>query len=299
VLLQVLFDPEPLATGDAVVRLLPRVEAQVRLQVLPQAEALAAVGAGVRPLARVEAQVAPEALPQRERLGARGARVRLLAGVEALVPPEDLPPRERLVAEGARVAVAAVGHHHLPQPPHAVLAGGEAAEAAARVEALVAPEVFGQRPSSAAGVALTLGGGGVHRGLGRGEHVHQLHGAGPRQPPVGRVQLQSHVEVALALVGRVDALPHRGRRRGHRAVGRRRAVGGALGGADADLLGLRFNGLLRRVRFRGLRPEDRRADDLHRLPGNGVVRFRLDREELPFRRRAPRRLASQCPRLGD
>lgn len=68
VLLQVSRDPEHLAAAAAAVRLLPSVEAQVRLQVFPQTEAFAALGAHVRPLAGVEPPVAAEALPQGERL---------------------------------------------------------------------------------------------------------------------------------------------------------------------------------------------------------------------------------------
>ena len=140
-LLQVAGDAEGLPADGTHVRLLPAVEPQVRLQVVPQAEALAALRAVVRPLAGVEACVTPQGLAQREGLGAEGAPVRLLTCVEACVAPEDLPPLELLATHLAGVAVARVRHHPL-QAPHAVAAGCVAAQAMARVQALVAPEVF-------------------------------------------------------------------------------------------------------------------------------------------------------------
>lgn len=144
--LQIPHDPEHLAACGAVERLLSSVKPQVCFQIVSQAEAFVALCAGVRPLPRVEPHVAAEALPQSERLRAHRARVRFLSGVKALVPPEDLPPLERLPTHAARVPVAGVSDHLL-KPPHAVFTGGEAAEAMACVNTLVAAEVFGHRPT--------------------------------------------------------------------------------------------------------------------------------------------------------
>lgn len=148
--MQVPHDAEGLAACRAAERLLPGVEPQVSLQVVPQAEALAALSAGVRPLPGVEPHVAPQGLPQGEGLGAGRAGVRPLSGVEALVAPQDLPPLERLLADAADVAGAGADHHPL-QPPHAVPAGGVAAQPVARVGALVPPDVFGQRGAGGLG----------------------------------------------------------------------------------------------------------------------------------------------------
>lgn len=105
--------------------------------------------ASVRPLARVEPQVSAEALPQRKCLGAHRAGVWFFPGVESLVPPQNLPVFERFPAVAAGIAVPGVPDDTL-ETPNAVITRGEAAEAVACVEALVATEVFGQAPTGSA-----------------------------------------------------------------------------------------------------------------------------------------------------
>lgn len=249
-LLQIPHDPERLPARGAAERLLPAVKPQVRLQVVPQPEALAALRAGVRPLARVEPQVAAEALPQGERLGALGARVRLLAGVEALVPPEDLPPLEGFPAEAADVAIAGVRDDILEAPD--VVAPCEAAEAVARVGALMPTQVSGESP---AGFVVGVEGfhGIVALELGNCEQVDQLHSARQQQLLIWRGELQLHLQMVLGVFRRVDALPHADLRRSHGSVGGGRTVGGPLGRADAGLLRFRLDRFLRTFSFRDRR----------------------------------------------
>lgn len=165
--------------------------------------------------------------------------------MEALVPPENLPPLECLPADAARVSAAGVGDGLL-KPPNAVFARGEAADAVAVVEAVVPAEVFGQRPTRFVVSVVTVSGGALKPRLrfGRSKHVHQLYGAGTRQLVVGRSTFQFHVEVVLSLLWRVGPFPNLHWGRGHRSVSGGRTVGGALGGADTDLLRLCFNGRL-------------------------------------------------------
>ena len=177
--LQILEGPVALRAQCAGVGPFPGVEAQVGLQVVLEPEALAAVRASVRPLARVEAQVPAEALAQREGLVAEGARVRLLAGVEALVPPQDLAPLKVLAADLA--GHRATGHRRRDamQPPHAIATVAEAAQPAARVEALVGTQVLGPGEAFGAHRANPLSAGARQK-----PHVDQLHRARLQQLPV-------------------------------------------------------------------------------------------------------------------
>lgn len=275
-LLQVFHDPERLSAGGAAEGLLSGVEAQMRLQVPPQTEAFAAAGADVRPLPGVEAHVPTEALPQREGLGASRAGVGLLSAVEALVPTQDLPPGEGLAADAADVAPARVPQHLL-QPPHAVSTGAEAADAVARVEALVVPQVFQRRRTLPALSASAL-----HRPLGPGhrQHVHQVDPAGTSQFLVWRGQFQLHVQVVFLLRG-VNPFPNPDLSWGQRAVGTGRTGGGPSAGADAGLLRLSWDGLLG-PRWQRLQIDDRETNQLEFLRRNAVPRHRSDHQRLVF-----------------
>ncbi len=243
--LQIPHDPEHLAASGTAEGLLSSVKPQVCFQIVSQTEALAALRAGVRPLPRVKPQVAAEALPQRKRLGARRTRVWFFSGVKALVPPENLPPLERLPADAASVSIAGVGDHLL-KPPNAVSTGGEAAEAVACVETLVAAEVFGQRPASFVVRIVTVGNivQKLHLRLRHCEHVHQLYRTGSHQLLVQRRQFQFHVEIVLSVLWRVDPFPNPNLSRSHGSIRRGRTVGFALGSTDAGWLRLGLNGLL-------------------------------------------------------
>lgn len=288
--LQIPHDPEHLAASGTAEGLLSSVKPQVCFQIVSQTEALAALRAGVRPLPRVESQVAAEALPQRERLGARRTRVWFFSGVKALVPPENLPPLERLPANAASVSIAGVCDHLL-KPPNAVSTGGEAAEAVACVETLVAAEVSGQRPASFVVSVIVLK---LHLRLRHCEHVHQLYRTGTHQLSVWRRQFQFHVEIVLSLLWRVDPFPNPNLSRSHGSIRRGRTVGFSLSGTDAGRLRLGLDGLLCAVGFGGwrLRLEDQRANKLDLLPRNEITCVWLDHERLRFSWRALQRSIS-------
>lgn len=121
----------------------------------------------------------------------------------------------------------------------------------AGVKALVAAQVF-QRMQTVAAFRIPTPRVAVLKlplGLGHRQHVHQVDPAGARQLLLRRGQLQFHVQV-IVLLWRVDPLPNPNLGGCQGVIRGGQTVGGVPGGADAGLLRLGFDGLLRNLRFR-------------------------------------------------
>lgn len=108
-------------------------------------------------------------------------------------------------------------------------------------------------------------------GLGHRQHVHQVDPAGTRRLLLWRGQFQLHVQV-IVLLWCADPLPNPNLGGCQGAIRGGQAVGGAPGGADAGLLGLSLDGLLRNIRlcWRRLWPEVQGTNKLDFLWRNSV-----------------------------